>query len=56
MALRKVIQKYIIGIFKVMAVLAVLNAALLFGLGIKHAIFFAVFAAFLNIIPYLGPF
>jgi predicted PurR-regulated permease PerM len=55
LALSKVIQKYIIGIFKVMAVLAVLNAALLFGLGIKHAIFFAVFAAFLNIIPYLGP-
>ncbi len=53
--LRKVIQNYIIGIFKVMAILVVLNAAVLFGLGIQHAIFFAVFAAFLNIIPYLGP-
>lgn len=54
--LRKVIQNYIIGIFKVMAILAVLNTAALFGLGIKHAIFFGVFAALLNIIPYLGPF
>jgi predicted PurR-regulated permease PerM len=54
--LRKVIQNYIIGIFKVMAILAILNTAALFGLGIKHAIFFGVFAALLNIIPYLGPF
>ena len=54
--LRKVVQRYIIGILKVMAILAVMNTAVLFGLGIKHAIFFAVFAAILNIIPYLGPF
>ncbi len=54
--LRRVVQKYIIGILKVMAILAVLNAAVLFGLGIKHAVFFAVFAGILNIIPYLGPF
>ncbi|MCH7411183.1 AI-2E family transporter [Belliella sp. DSM 111904] len=54
--LRKLVQRYIVGIVKVMAILAVLNSAVLFGLGIKHAIFFAVFAAILNIIPYLGPF
>jgi predicted PurR-regulated permease PerM len=54
--LRKVIQNYIIGILKVMAILAVMNTGVLFGLGIKHAIFFGVFAALLNIIPYLGPF
>ncbi len=53
--LRKLIQSYIIGIFKVMAILAVLNAAVLLGLGIQHAVFFAVFAAILNVIPYLGP-
>ncbi|MFD2035264.1 AI-2E family transporter [Belliella marina] len=53
--LRKLVQNYIIGIFKVMAILAVLNVAILLGLGIKHAVFFAVFAALLNIIPYLGP-
>lgn len=54
--LRKVIQNYIIGIIKVMAILAIMNIAVLFGLGIKHAVFFGVFAALLNVIPYLGPF
>ncbi len=54
--LRKVIQSYIIGVCKVMAILAVINTGVLFGLGIKHAIFFGVFAGLLNIIPYLGPF
>lgn len=54
--LRKVVQNYIVGMLKVMAILAVLNTIVLLGLGIKHAIFFAVFAAILNIIPYLGPF
>ncbi|RZS98519.1 AI-2E family transporter [Cecembia calidifontis] len=54
--LRKVIQKYIIGVMKVMAILAVMNTAVLFGLGIKHAVFFGVFAGILNIIPFLGPF
>ncbi|EKB49690.1 AI-2E family transporter [Cecembia lonarensis] len=54
--LRKVIQKYIIGVMKVMAILAVLNTGILFGFGIKHAIFFGVLAGVLNIIPFLGPF
>ncbi|ERM82399.1 hypothetical protein P872_17960 [Rhodonellum psychrophilum GCM71 = DSM 17998] len=54
--LRRLVQNYIIGMVKVMAILAVMNTAVLLGLGIKHAIFFAVFAAVLNIIPYLGPF
>ncbi|TVP46117.1 MAG: AI-2E family transporter [Mongoliibacter sp.] len=54
--LKKVVQKYIIGVFKVMAILAVVNTAILFGLGIKHAVFFGVFAGILNIIPFLGPF
>lgn len=54
--LRKLVQNYIIGMVKVMAILAVMNTAVLLGLGIKHAIFFAVFAAILNLIPYLGPF
>lgn len=55
-ALRKLVQNYIVGILKVMAILAIMNAGILFGLGIKHAIFFAVFSAILSIIPYLGPF
>lgn len=54
--LKKVVQKYIIGVFKVMAILAVVNTAILFGLGIKHAVFFGVLAGILNIIPFLGPF
>lgn len=53
---RKVIQSYIIGMFKVMGILMVLYAIAFFILGLKHAVFFAVFAAILNIIPYVGPF
>ncbi len=54
--LRKVVQYYIIGMIKVMGILAVLNTAALYGIGVKHALFFGLFAALLNIIPYLGPF
>lgn len=53
--LRRVVQNYIVGVFKVMVILAILNTAVLLGLGIKHAIFFGVIAAVLNIVPYLGP-
>lgn len=55
-SLRKVVQYYLIGIFKVMAILAVLNTVALYILGVKHALFFGLFAALLNIIPYIGPF
>ncbi|EOZ95739.1 hypothetical protein A33Q_3101 [Indibacter alkaliphilus LW1] len=54
--LKKVVQRYIIGVIKVMAILAIVNTAILLGLGIKHAVFFGVFAGILNIIPFLGPF
>jgi len=53
--LRRVIQLYITGALKVMVILAILNAIALTLLGIKHALFFAVFAAILNIVPYVGP-
>lgn len=53
---RKVVQNYISGMFIVICILAVLNSIALFSLGIKHALLFAVFAAFLNVIPFLGPF
>jgi predicted PurR-regulated permease PerM len=39
----------------VVAILAVLNSVALYMLGVKHALFFGVFAALLNIIPYIGP-
>ncbi|WP_209330536.1 AI-2E family transporter [Lunatimonas salinarum] len=55
-SLRKVVQYYILGVLKVMAILAVLNTSALYAIGVKHALFFGLFAALLNIIPYLGPF
>jgi predicted PurR-regulated permease PerM len=55
-SLRKVVQYYILGVFKVMGILAVMNTAVLYIIGVKHALFFGIFAALLNIIPYLGPF
>lgn len=54
-AIRKVVHSYIVGAGKVMLILGIVNTAVLFALGIKHAIFFGMFAGFLNIIPYLGP-
>lgn len=54
-SIRKIVHAYIIGAGKVMFILAVVNTAVLFALGIKHAIFFGVLAGVLNIIPYLGP-
>ena len=54
--LRKVIQNYIAGVGKVMIILAILNITAYSILGIKHAIFFGIIGAILNIIPYVGPF
>lgn len=54
-SIRKIVHAYIMGAGKVMAILAVVNTAVLFALGIEHAIFFGVLAGMLNIIPYLGP-
>lgn len=55
-SLTKVIQHYIVGVGKVMIILAILYIIAYSALGIKHAIFFAVLGAVLNIIPYVGPF
>jgi predicted PurR-regulated permease PerM len=54
--LRKVIQGYIVGVAKVMVILAILNIIAYSIIGVKHAIFFGVIGAILNIIPYVGPF
>ncbi len=54
--LRKVIQNYIVGVGKVMVILAILNITAYSLLGIKHAIFFGIIGAILNLIPYVGPF
>lgn len=54
--LRKVIQSYIVGVGKVMVILAILNITAYSLLGVKHAVFFGIIGALLNIIPYVGPF
>lgn len=53
--IKMVVQNYIVGMFLVIIILAILNSIALFSLGIKHALLFAIFAAMLNVIPYLGP-
>lgn len=53
--LRRIIQKYILGLLQVIAIMALLGSLALWIIGIKHAIFFGVFAGLMNLIPYLGP-
>jgi predicted PurR-regulated permease PerM len=53
--IRKLVHSYIVGAGKVMLILGIVNTAVLFALGIKHAIFFCMFSGLLNIITYLGP-
>ncbi|MFO7874466.1 MAG: AI-2E family transporter [Bacteroidales bacterium] len=51
-----VVQNYIVGMFIVIVILAILNSIALYSFGLEHALLFAVFAALLNVIPFLGPF
>lgn len=48
------IQNYLRGIVIVMGIIGVLNSVGLYLLGIEYAFFFGFFAAFLNLIPYIG--
>lgn len=50
----KVTQRYLFGVLIVMAVLAFLNSIGLLIVGLHHAIVIGVFAAVINIIPYVG--
>lgn len=50
-----VVQHYIRGVLIVIGILAVLNCIMLVTIGVEHALFFGVFAAMLNVIPFLGP-
>ncbi len=52
---KDVLQNYIVGMFLVICILAVINSIMLLVIGVNHAIFFAVFAAVLNVIPFIGP-
>lgn len=53
---KMVVQNYIVGMFIVIVILAILNSIALYSFGLRHALLFASFAALLNVIPFLGPF
>ncbi len=53
--IKNVVQYYILGMLIVICILAVLNSTMLWILGVEHALFFGVFAALLNVIPFVGP-
>lgn len=53
-SIQTVVQAYISGLLKVIAIVAILNGIGLLALGVKFAIFFAIFASVLAIIPYIG--
>ena len=52
----KVVRSYILGLFTVIIIIAILNTVGLMFLGIEHAVFFGALAAVLTIIPYIGIF
>jgi len=54
--IQKVIQNYLSGLLTVIVIIAVLNSSALLIIGVKHALFFGIFAALLTIIPYVGVF
>ena len=49
-----VIQNYMLGLLIEMGIVAVINFTGFFIIGIDYAVFLAVFAALLNLIPYIG--
>ncbi len=52
----KVTTRYMGGLLLVVLVLAILNTTGLYIIGVPHAPFFGIFAAVLNLIPYIGTF
>lgn len=54
--IKGVVQSYVLGLFIVIGILAVLNSIGLSLLGIKYALFFGIFSAILTVIPYIGNF
>jgi len=51
---KSIVQGYMVGLLIEMGIVAVLNAVGFFIIGIEYAIFLAVLAAILNMIPYIG--
>ncbi len=54
--IKSVVQGYVLGLFIVIGILAVLNSVGLLLLGIKYALFFGILSAILTVIPYIGNF
>jgi predicted PurR-regulated permease PerM len=54
--IQQVMQSYILGLFMVICIVAVLNIIGLTVVGIRYAMFFGFLAALLTIIPYIGIF
>ncbi|MGI4870352.1 MAG: AI-2E family transporter [Janthinobacterium lividum] len=52
--IQSVVQGYMTGLLTVIALVSVMNAIGLLVLGVKYAIFFAIFASVLAVIPYIG--
>lgn len=52
--IQTVTQRYIVGLVTVITIIATLNIIGLWIIGIRHALFFGILAAFLTIIPYVG--
>lgn len=52
---KSLVQNYITGLLIVILILAIIYSVMLTIVGVNHALFFGVFAAMLNIIPFLGP-
>jgi predicted PurR-regulated permease PerM len=52
--IQRTIQKYLYGLLMVIAILAILNSVGLLIIGIRHAVFWGLLAAFLAVIPYIG--
>ncbi|MGB3586949.1 MAG: AI-2E family transporter [Tunicatimonas sp.] len=53
--IEQVIRNYLIGIFQVILILAVCNCIALWLLGVPNALFFGIFSALLNVVPFIGP-
>jgi len=51
---KQIIQKYMTGLIIEMAIVATCNSIVLLCIGVQYAVFLGVFAAVLNIVPYIG--
>ena len=52
--IQSVVQGYMTGLFTVIVLVSIMNAVGLLLLGVKYAVFFAVFASVLAVVPYIG--